>query len=77
MQTDHCSRQEPDHEAIHEVAMTWVRRIHDGALTSTEGTELAAWCSAAPAHAKAYAEAQQLWLLAGLVPPRGNLSQRD
>ncbi|HET7868056.1 MAG TPA: DUF4880 domain-containing protein [Burkholderiaceae bacterium] len=58
-------------EAAHQAAIDWVLALHESPDDSTLQHKLAAWLQADPAHAAAFEQARQTWLLTGLVPPRG------
>lgn len=81
MHTDHESPDSGGDNAAGEpamqTAMEWVRRIHERELKPAECAALAAWRGSHPVHAKAYKDAQQLWMLAGLVPPITDLPARE
>lgn len=61
----------------HQIAMDWVRRMHECPLDDLQQAALDTWLRADVAHLQAWEDAQRLWLLAGLVPARGNTGDSD
>ncbi len=56
-------------DVVWNTAWEWVVREHEQPLDDAAREQLVAWLDANPAHRKAYEEAAQRWLLAGLIPP--------
>ena len=51
-------------------AWHWLTLQHEqGQLSASAQQALTHWLAAAPEHRTAYADASQLWLITGLVPP--------
>lgn len=62
------SAHQPD--PVWDDAWRWVTLQHENAeLAPADQAVFAQWLAAAPEHQRAYADASQLWLISGLVPP--------
>nr|WP_163500600.1 DUF4880 domain-containing protein [Halomonas socia] len=57
-------------DAVWQAALDWSMRMHDGDLEDAERAQLHAWLAASPNHREAFQEAERLWTLTGLVPPK-------
>lgn len=53
-----------------QTAVGWLIRVHDGELDDAARSELRAWLVASPKNREAFRDAERLWTLTGLVPPK-------
>lgn len=61
-------------DPVWEAAWDWVQRQHDTGFEDLKFNEaLNRWLQASDSHRLAYEQAAQIWLLAGLVPPKDDL----
>lgn len=62
------------HDPIWEAAWAWVVRHHEEKYADEATAHaLARWLAEDPRHREAYQKASRLWLMAGLVPPVGDV----
>lgn len=72
------STEHDHHDPIWEAAWAWVVRHHEDKYADDATTQaLAQWLAADPRHCDAYQKASRLWLMAGLVPPVGDVGIPD
>ncbi|MGY6565369.1 FecR/PupR family sigma factor regulator [Halomonas sp. KM-1] len=57
-------------DAVWQAALDWLMLMHDGELDDAGHRELHAWLAASPTHREAFREAERLWTITGLVPPK-------
>ena len=54
--------------AVLQTALDWLMRKHEGALSDADRAALQAWLAASSQHRQVFHEAEQLWMLTGLIP---------
>lgn len=63
----------PDRDdPVWQAAWQWIRREHEGPWSVEDRQALDAWLAHGMAHRRAYDDARQLWLLAGMARPPGD-----
>lgn len=55
-------------DAVWQVALDWLMREHEESLNDADREALHAWLAASSQHRRVFHEAEQLWLLMGMIP---------
>lgn len=55
-------------DAVWQTALDWLMREHEETLSDADREALHAWLSASSQHRRVFREAEQLWLLTGMIP---------
>lgn len=55
-------------DAVWQVALDWLMREHEESLSDTDREAFHAWLAASSQHRRVFHEAEQLWLLTGMIP---------
>ncbi|MFJ5535660.1 FecR/PupR family sigma factor regulator [Vreelandella titanicae] len=55
-------------DAVWQTALDWLMREHEKTLSDADREALHAWLAASSQHRRVFREAEQLWLLTGMIP---------
>ncbi len=58
-------------DAVWQMALDWLMREHEETLSDTDREVFHAWLAASAQHRRVFREAEQLWLLTGMIPGGG------
>ncbi|QNI03777.1 DUF4880 domain-containing protein [Halomonas sp. SH5A2] len=55
-------------DAVWQTALDWLMREHEQTLSDADREALRAWLAASSQHRQVFHEAEQIWLLTGMIP---------
>ncbi|MDQ7727812.1 DUF4880 domain-containing protein [Halomonas sp. SpR8] len=55
-------------DSVWQTALDWLMREHEKTLSDADRDAFHAWLAASSQHRQVFHEAEQLWLLTGLIP---------